>query len=78
MTSIEIISNHYHNMVTKKIYEIISLTYFYYNEMNWSFYNIKHYFKNIKYIIIVYFIIFFDYILIFIFLFIIYNFIWKN
>ena len=34
MTNIKLISNDYHNMMTKKIYEIISLTSFYYDEMD--------------------------------------------
>jgi len=77
MTNIEIISNDYHNMVTKKIYEIISLSLFYYDEMDWSLSNFRYYYKNIKLILMIYLIIFFDYILFFIFLFIIYSFIWK-
>jgi hypothetical protein len=77
MTNIEIISNDYHNMVTKKIYELISLTSFYYDEMDWSLSNFRYYYKNIKLILMIYLIIFFDYILFFIFLFIIYSFIWK-
>ena len=76
--NIEIISNDYHNMVTKKIYEIISLTSFYYDEIDWSLSNFRYYYKNIKLILMIYLIIFFDYILFFIFLFIIYNLIWKN
>ncbi len=77
-TNIEIISNDYHNIVTKKIYEIISLTSFYYEEMDWSLSNFRYYYKNIKLILMIYLIIFFDYILFFLFLFIIYNLIWKN
>ena len=77
MTNIEIISNDYHNMVTKKIYEIISLTSFYYEEMDWSISNFTYYYKNIKLILMIYLIIFFDYILFFLFLFIIYSVIWK-
>ena len=73
MTNVKLISNDYHNMMTKKIYEIISLTSFYYDEMDWSLSNFRYYYKNIKLILIMYLIIFFNYILFFIFLFILYS-----
>ena len=63
MSRIEIISNDYYNAINKKIYEIISLTSFYYEEMDWSLSNFKYFYKNIKLIIIIYLIIFFDFIL---------------
>lgn len=62
MTSVEIISNDYYNFMNNKIYEMISLTSFYYNDMDWSLHNIKYYYKNIKLIILINFIMFFDFI----------------
>ena len=70
MSRIEILSNDYNNRVNKKIYEIISLTSFYYEEIDWSLSNFKYFYKNIKLIIMMYLIIFFDFIL-FLFLFLI-------
>lgn len=63
MSRIEILSNDYYNTINKKIYEIISITSFYYEEMDWSISNFKYFYKNIKLIIMMYLIIFFDYIL---------------
>jgi len=59
----EMISNDYNLNVKKKIYELISLTSFYYDEMDWSLHNIRYYYKNIKYIILIYIIMFFEYLL---------------
>ena len=73
MTTFELLSNEYNNRVNKKMYEIISLTSFYCDEMNWSLYNFKYYYKNIKLILLTFFIIIFDFILFFIFILIIFS-----
>lgn len=67
MPNIELISNEYNKICNKKIYELISYTSFYFEEMNWSLTNIKYYYKNIKFMLMIYFIMFFDFILFLIF-----------
>ena len=74
--NIDIINNDFHDMIDAKLYEIEILHLIYMKEMNnkWNLQNIKYYSKNIKYILIIYFINnFYKILLFFFFLFIIYG-----
>lgn len=68
----EDVSENYNQIMKKKIYEMISHTTFYIDEMDWSFLNIRYYFKNIKYLIVTLIIMFFDNFLLLFFIILIY------